>query len=200
MQRSILRDQSQDHARSHVKAADIARLFLALWPDAATRRAIVDAATAWRWPPGARRVAPARLHATLHFLGAVARDHVTTIADGVQAEVALCVLRLETAAVWPRGVAVVEATHLPKPLVELHAALAVRLRALDIAIESRRWRAHVTLARDAIGAVEPARFEPIDWPVDGYALVESMPGPPGAYRVLRRYPAACEREPVTRPT
>jgi 2'-5' RNA ligase len=184
---SILDDQRGERAGLRANAADAARLFLALWPGAATRRAIVDAAAAWRWPPRARRVPPARLHATLHFLGAVARDHVVTIAEGLGVDFAPCVLHLETAAVWPRGIAVIEAQRVPQPLVELHAALAVRLRALDIAVEARRWRAHVTLARDATRAVATSSMATIDWPVDSYALVESRPGPPASYRVLRRY-------------
>lgn len=189
MPRSIREKQSRDPAVPRTKAADAARLFLALWPDAATRRAIVDVAGAWRWPAGARRVAPAKLHATLHFLGAVACDRVATIAEGLEVDALRCVLRLDAAVGWPRGIAVIEASQPPEALRALHAALAQRLRALGIAVESRRWRAHVTLARDATAAAAPERFDPIDWPLDGYALVESVAGARAAYRVLRRYAA-----------
>lgn len=177
-------------ARPGAKGVETARLFLALWPGEATRRAIADAAAAWQWPRASRRVAPDKLHATLHFLGAVARERVDEIADGMRvSETQPCVLRLDAAALWPRGIAVIEASKPPDELLALHAALATRLRALRIALERRRWRAHVTLARDAIGAVPPSRLEPIDWPVGGYALVASRLGPPATYELLRRYPA-----------
>jgi 2'-5' RNA ligase len=51
-------------------------------------------------------------------------------------------------------------------------------------------RPHVTLARRAAGA-RPSPLPPaLHWPVQAYALVQSLPGPPGGYRVLCRYPAA----------
>ena len=61
-----------------------ARVFLALWPDAAARARLADCRDAWRWPPGARLVGDAKLHLTLHFIGALARSPL----DDLQAALA----------------------------------------------------------------------------------------------------------------
>ncbi|MFO1339910.1 MAG: RNA 2',3'-cyclic phosphodiesterase [Burkholderiaceae bacterium] len=170
-------------------ARDPARLFLALWPDEATRRALQAWQAAVRWPPEARPTAPAHLHLTLHFIGAVPRDRLPALADALGAEAGAfeaCTLRLDGFAVWPRGIALLQPGRTEPALARLHAALGAALAAQGLPVETRPYRPHVTLARHAAGAVlrEGAPPPPVPWPVrEGFVLAESA----GGYRVLRRW-------------
>ena len=68
------------------------RLFVALWPTAATRTAVVAAQDALPWPAGARRVSGPDLHLTLAFIGAVPQEqlgHVTRAAGIASAHIEL---------------------------------------------------------------------------------------------------------------
>jgi 2'-5' RNA ligase len=164
---------------------DSARLFLALWPGPAVRGALVAARDAWAWPAGARPVAEARLHLTLHFVGAVARERVPGLDAALRGvPCAPFELRLARAALWPHGIAVLQPRAAPPRLIELHAALGAALQRLALPVETRPYRPHVTLARHAAGAVPPAESSVLHWRVRGHALVESRGG---EYVVLGRY-------------
>lgn len=165
-------------------APDRARLFIALWPDADVRAALHAVSTQWRWQPGAAPVPADRLHLTLHFLGDVPRERIAALRAALAVPVTPCVLTLDRAALWRGGVAVLEPITVPAPLVELHLALGTALRLLGVAIETRPWRPHVTLARRARADVP--RIAPLAWPVRGHALVESRLQPRPRYEVISR--------------
>jgi RNA 2',3'-cyclic 3'-phosphodiesterase len=166
---------------------DPARLFIALWPDDLVRTGLLAWQRAVRWPQAARLAAPAGLHLTLHFIGAVPRSRLPELA------IALAVppvppfeLTLDEFTVWPRGIAVLQpSAAAPGPLTELHALLGDALRALDLPVESRPLRPHVTFARHGQGAALAADAPPpVRWACDGgYVLAESA----GGYRVLRTF-------------
>jgi len=170
-------------------AADpFARLFIGLWPDGATRAALHDCQRRWAWPPRAVPVARDRLHLTLHFLGAVPRERVASLIDGLDVAFDPFALMLEEAEVWHGGIAVLQSVGVPPALRALHARLHAALDALQQPSAREHLKAHVTLARHAKGALPPARLAPVDWRVDGYALIESERRPPSQYRVLQTYP------------
>jgi RNA 2',3'-cyclic 3'-phosphodiesterase len=166
---------------------DSARVFLALWPGAAARLRLVAWRQRWAWPPAAQVVADGRLHLTLHFLGDVPRAGLPALVAALHVPAPPFELLLDQALVWPQGVAVLQPSAPDPALATLQAALADALRAAGIAPESRRFRPHVTLARQAQGARPPADEGPLRWPVRGYALMQSDPALPGAYRVLANY-------------
>jgi len=87
------------------------------------------------------------------------------------------------AAVWPRGLVVLEPLTVPDTLRSLHAELTATLRALGLPVERRRFQPHVTLARDAAAARWPATHSVVTWHAASPVLVQSMPD--GRYRVLR---------------
>jgi 2'-5' RNA ligase len=162
------------------------RLFLALWPDARTRAAILAWQQAWDWPPAAAPVAAERLHLTLHFIGNVPRERLPRVAAGLQAAFEPLDFVLDRAEVWPNSVAVLQPQRTPRALGELHLRLAHALRELELPVESRPFRPHVTLARRARGAMPSPREDGVPWRAsDGYVLVESLPGGAG-YEILRR--------------
>jgi RNA 2',3'-cyclic 3'-phosphodiesterase len=71
--------------------------------------------------------------------------------------------------------------------LRLHEALRRRLVGMDMPVESRPYRAHVTLARRAHGARPPPQGPALGWQIDsGYVLVRSLPGGAG-YQVLERF-------------
>jgi 2'-5' RNA ligase len=99
-------------------------------------------------------------------------------------------LRLDRAALWPQGIAVLEACERTAGLAALHADLASQLRLLGLPVQTRPLRPHVTLARHAQGAQAPDSLAaiggPIEWRVEGYALVHSIAGPPLCYQPIAR--------------
>lgn len=165
----------------------MARLFVALWPDAAVREAIAAWRDACVWPAGAAVVATPKLHLTLHFIGEVAVDRLPAIANGLQAPLRPFDLVFDQCVSWPSGLVVLQPSATPAALIALHAACADALRALERPVERRAFRAHLTLARAAAGALLPQSTKPLRWRVGAYALVRSWPGAGGRYEVLRRY-------------
>ena len=163
------------------------RLFLALWPAADVAAALQAHSGDWKWTPGARRTRPERLHVTLHFIGPVPAADIPPLQQALQVGWSGCELVLDRAEVWPGGIAVLEASHVPDALAGLHAMLGERLAARGLPVESRRYRPHVTFARKAQGSRPPAAFEPLRWRAGpAYLLMESLPGGRG-YVPLQRF-------------
>ncbi|MCW7536596.1 RNA 2',3'-cyclic phosphodiesterase [Aquabacterium sp. A7-Y] len=163
------------------------RLFFALWPGPVEREALVARQRLWQWPAGARLSRPARLHLTLHFLAQVPVERVAEFADAGAVAGAPFELGLQEAGLW-NGVAWLRPAAAPEALRRLHADLGAALQGLGWTPESRGFEPHVTLARDARGAVPPAGLPELRWRVGEHVLVESVLGPQPEYRVLRRYP------------
>jgi RNA 2',3'-cyclic 3'-phosphodiesterase len=163
------------------------RLFLALWPDAATRAAIQAWQRAWVWPAAAAPVKAERMHITLHFIGSVAAERMPQLHTGLRVPLEPFEFDLVRADVWPNTVAVLEPERTPPEMMRLHQRLAEALRGLDLPVETRPFRPHVTLARRARGATPPAEAAGVRWKVDGgYVLAQSLPAATG-YEILRRF-------------
>lgn len=163
-----------------------ARLFIGLWPDVAEREALLAHQRSWVWPPRAACTQAPRLHATLHFLGDVARERLPSMRAALRVPVNPFEMTFDRDELWPAGIAVLATTVPAPPLLDLHARLAQVLRVQGLRCERRPYRPHVTLARRAAGAVVPAEPPAIRWLVRGYELIESHPAA-GRYEVLERY-------------
>jgi len=162
---------------------EVARLFIALWPDDATRGALAAWRDMWVWPPGVAPVATPRLHLTLHFIGPVPVTRVPEVAAGLAVSCDGFVLDRGRPGRW-RGIAAWCPDAVPPALRALHRSLALALHRLALPVEARPFRPHVTLARKAGHSLPPPQPAPLIWAVSGYALVQSQDG----YRLLRRYP------------
>lgn len=160
------------------------RLFLALWPDAATRAALAARQALWQWPASARPTRHDSLHLTLHFIGPVDAARVPALLAACDIAPVRCTLSLDSPELWPNQCAVLCAREVPPALAVLHESLAQILRGLALPVEKRPFRAHVTLARHAAGAVPPSDAAPLRWPVHGHALVQSAGG---RYTPLARF-------------
>lgn len=165
--------------------ATAARLFIGLWPSPAVLGAVLAQRERWTWPPGARLVAPDKLHLTLHFLGDVATARIPELIAALEGPTPAFTLRLVTAEVWRQGAAVLAPSAPPEELGALHDRIGATLQRLALPVEARRFRPHLTLARDARGATPPANPEPIDWPVSAVRLVRSLGG---RYEALAQWP------------
>jgi 2'-5' RNA ligase len=163
------------------------RLFTALWPTPALRAALCARRDAIAWPRGAAIVADARLHLTLHFIGAVPSDRLPQLVPALQVPCCRIDIELGAAQSWPHGLVVLPVMTTPEPLRELHATLAAALSGLGLPPERRAFRPHVTLARRAAGAGLPPSTTPLRWRAAGYSLVCSHPL--DGYQVLARYGA-----------
>jgi 2'-5' RNA ligase len=170
-----------------VSERDPARLFLALWPEARVRARLVACRDAWRWPVGAKPVADAALHLTLHFLGDFARARITALAASLAAvPLPAMVLRPGGSEVWKGGIAVLRIDAEPA-LQSLHRGLGIVLEDAGVALDGRPFAPHVTLARKAAKAEPPRTPAAFKWRANGFALVESLPGGSARYVVLRRF-------------
>ena len=168
---------------------DLARLFLAVWPEAAARQALADWMATWRWPRGAKPVPADRWHLTLHFIGPVPRARLPGLAPRLRVPAPRFEPGLSAVEHWSAGLVVLvppAGEPLPPGLAALQGALADALVREGLPVEARPCRPHVTLARRAAGARPPAGGLALRWKATGYALVESRQG----YRTLARYPLA----------
>ncbi|HET7527625.1 MAG TPA: RNA 2',3'-cyclic phosphodiesterase [Burkholderiaceae bacterium] len=161
------------------------RLFVALWPTAAVRHALVERRDAIGWPPGAGVVDDQRLHLTLHFIGNVPQALWPHLLPALRVPLQPIELELDDARQWPHGLVVLPTAAPSAPLLALQRALGSALSTLGLPVEQREFRPHVTLARGAAGAVLPGHAPPLRWRPGGYALVNS--DPVAGYRVLARY-------------
>ena len=170
------------HPDRNEAPAATSRLYIASWPDAAARAAIVGWRDANRWPPGTRAVEPALLHLTLHFLGPVPAARLPALQAalaGVDAEP--CVLQLDRFERWPHGLGVLASTlPVPAALAARHAALGRALAGLGLPLDARAYRPHVTVLRRlpaAAGAAGETCSPPaVVWPVRDHVLVRSDRG------------------------
>ena len=165
------------------------RLFIGLVPDAAVQAAIDVQRKAWRWPPGCRLTRPERMHLTLHFLGEVDAPRQSALQHAL-AELPMreLTLVLGTPQTWRNHVAVLVADE-HEALRALHAGLALQIARAGLAPARARWTPHVTIARDASGALPPADPQPIRWQVSEFVLIWSRMAPLWRHEPLARYPA-----------
>ncbi len=166
------------------------RVFFALWPDAATRRALARVAAGLRLP---RPVPEYNLHLTLHFVGNLwlrDLDCMQTAARDLAADPFELVIDCQGFFARPR-VGWLGCSEVPPALGELHAALGARLKPCGYRAEKRPYRPHVTVARKLTAPPRGAPFEPIGWKVDNFALIESRAVDGGVkYEVIETYPLA----------
>ncbi|WP_251975890.1 RNA 2',3'-cyclic phosphodiesterase [Salinicola avicenniae] len=176
----------------------MSRLFLALWPDADSRRAL--AAEAARLAPvcGGAPLPADNLHITLAFLGRVddARQatlrHLTADWSPPAGE-----WRLDRLGHFPGPRIVWAGGDIPAALMQWHDALWRTLAAHGFT-PPRKFIPHVSLVRGAERPAPDYRLEhPVRWPFGRLTLVVSTPGEAGSrYRTLgrSRAPMAHDRD------
>lgn len=182
-------------------AAEVHRVFFALWPDEATRAALERAASGVRSQhadAGGRWVATARYHVTLQFLGGHAGPIADALARSACAVAAVLHkpsafdLRIDIAGSF-RGRAApwwLGTSRIPDALGDLWRRLGGALRDAGLPHDERGdFTPHVTVMRDASRSLRHADLGPasLDWPVTSFALMRSGTG---GYAVIDTWPLA----------
>lgn len=185
--------QSQSSGRSPQAPAP-ARVFFALWPDAAVRDALDRLAGELHRLRGGRRTRAQTLHLTLVFVGNLPRERLPALQAAAAAiQASAFTLTLDRTDCWPHNhIAHATASHTPAALLDLVAALKRSLDGLGIAFDHRPYKAHVTLLRNADCRRTDPPIAPIAWHAREFVLVESELSAEGArYAILGRYPLVC---------
>ena len=163
------------------------RLFVALWPDDATRERLTLVGR--RLCPLGRRVPGANLHMTLVFLGQVEPTRRKRIAGAMRAACAPSLtLALDHCGYFSAGrIAWLGPSVMPLPLTVLQGRLAANHLERGFALGKRMFRAHVTRARhparpDATSAGDAL---PVHWRVSSMALIGSRASRYDVLRALR---------------
>lgn len=159
------------------------RLFFALWPDDATRTALMQLQASIH----GRIIPYENLHLTLAFLG---RQPATLLPD-LKEILAHCtsetaILTLDRLDYFTRNRIAWAGTHqAPDALVQLVLELTRALAPHGIGLnEPHNFKPHITLARDASPPPDMV-FDPIVWRADRVALVQSTTSAEGSiYQVL----------------
>lgn len=148
------------------------RLFYALWPDEATREALLTL----QMQQHGRRTRAGNLHATLAFLGEQAPSHVALLED-ILADLPHdpITLHIDRIGYFKRKRIVWAGSHAaPDALVNLQQSLGQSLVENGIEFDRKNdFTPHITLARDA-EPPEDRPFETFTWEVQHVALVQSL--------------------------
>ena len=167
------------------------RLFFAYWPDAAARRALLDATRAAVAAIDGQPVGPTSLHVTIAFIGKVPGARIPDLMRiGGRGDYPAADLRFDHLEYWPRAKAVVALPEMiPAAGQRLVEVLWERLQPLEFEREARAWRPHVTIVRRMRRPPPRLAIAGVHWPCNRLALVESMSAPDGMhYTALAEWP------------
>ncbi|NEV63277.1 RNA 2',3'-cyclic phosphodiesterase [Thiorhodococcus minor] len=164
------------------------RWFLALWPDARTRDALV-CQTAGALPEAARPTHPADLHLTLVFLGELDAGRVACVEAVAEAVSAPAFeLEIDRLGHFTRSrVLWCGPSCTPEVAQTLIGSLQSGLEGCGIAPERRSFRPHLTLARKVSRYQGHALPEVVIWPVRELVLAFGVSGSRPRYRAHRRW-------------
>lgn len=112
---------------------------------------------------------------TLVFLGNVAVERIPEV-EAAASKVATAPFRMQLDRLRPapaKGMIWLVPTIIPQELMGLESLLKSSLEAVDIEVEKRPYRPHITLIRKLPAPFDPCEIEAVDWPVGSFALVES---------------------------
>lgn len=168
-------------------------MFFALWPSEADRDQLLDAIRASRIVVPDRAVSRSNLHITLAFLGSVSETQVEAASSAAQRVVARIHrpvgVTLDALQFWPRTkVLTAVPAGDPADARWLARTLATQLRADGLALPVRRFRPHVTLARDVRGRFASQSLPPVRWVFDQICLMASQH--PAPYGVVKSWTLA----------
>jgi 2'-5' RNA ligase len=178
-------------------ADTLLRLFFALKPEFTEESSIEDAALALSLRPEARLVPRSNYHVTLAFVGEVAASQLAILRKiGASQSAGIPMIKLDAFEYWPKPeVIVAVARSIPDQLqslwLQLHRELAVHRWALD----AKRLRPHVTLARKVSQAPVLPAMSPITWVAREFCLMRSkLGGADPGYTVVDTWPLLYDSE------
>lgn len=180
------------------KTGESARVFFALWPDAAVAARLHAIAQQWHGSLGGRVMREDSLHATLVFIGDIEMTRLAALLD-LASDIQLpgFEMAFDSRGCWRHNhIAYLGMHPLPEALQNLQFELASRVQAAGFTIEKRAYSPHVTLIRKAECSNPPKEnpinknpAEPVAWTVRDFVLVKSSIYANGSrYEQIGRWP------------
>jgi len=163
------------------------RIFFAALPDASTRERTATAADALSLEPAARLVSHENYHVTLAFVGEVPATQTSILREiGSAQRSANFSLRFDACEYWPKPeVVVAVARAIPPALHRLWQELHRKLAVYGWALDPKRLRPHVTIAKKVSQAPVLQAMPSFEWPVREFFLMRSnVSGAHPAYTVV----------------
>ncbi len=164
------------------------RLFFALWPDDAVRAELARWSRELHALCGGRTTRPENLHVTLAFLGNVEDAQVAEV-ERAASEVSprAVSLVLDRPGYWKYNrIAWAGASLVPPELAALVSELRGALAKSRIGFDAKPFASHVTLLRGAREPRATPALAPLEWRLDGFALVQSVTLPRGSRYEIRK--------------
>ena len=155
------------------------RLFFALWPDDAVRAQLARWSRELHAVCGGRPTRDENLHLTLAFLGSVEEARAAEV-ERAATEVAprAVTLVLDRPGYWKHNrIAWAGASVVPPELESVVSELRSALARSHIGFDPKGFVSHVTLLREAGEPGAMPALKPIEWHLDGFALVQSVTSP-----------------------
>ena len=165
------------------------RLFFALWPDDGVRAQLAHWSRELHAACGGRPTRSENLHVTLAFLGSVEDARVAEVERAAGEVVPRAIsLVLDRPGYWkPNRIAWAGASVVPLELEALVADLRTALARSRIGFDAKGFVSHVTLLREAQEPKAMPALSPIEWRLDGFALVRSVSLPRGSRYEIRKF-------------
>lgn len=164
------------------------RLFFALWPDDAVRAELAGWSRELHVACGGRPTRSENLHLTVAFLGKV-DDACVAEVERTASEVSpkAVSLVLDQPGYWKQNrIAWAGASLVPPELAALVSDLRGALAKSRIGFDAKPFVSHVTLLRDAREPRAIPELAPIEWRLEGFALVQSVSLPQGSRYEIRK--------------
>jgi len=158
------------------------RLFLALWLAPALAERLHQLAGEAHRECGGRIMRQETLHLTLAFIGAVVEDRLPELLMVLgRVRVPRFHIRLDTVGHWAHNhILWAGCTEVPPALLQLAADIRREVAAIGLPVSGPAFVPHMTVLRKARTPYVPAVFEPLEWDVAEWALMESCLAPHGA--------------------
>jgi 2'-5' RNA ligase len=173
--------------------SETARLFFAAWPAQEIQQSLGRLALELQPGCGGRAIPARNIHLTLVFLGDVERASLPRVEALARAVAASSFeLNVDRVQYWRHNRIVwAGVEQCPPAALALVAQLETAASGAGMRVERRPYVPHITLLRDARRAPADATVPAIAWPVDRFALVESVQRDRGrVYEPLRGWPLA----------
>lgn len=152
------------------------RYFFALVPDEETAKKIHHQAAIVLPKEDKRWVPVEKIHMTLAYLGPLQHEQIEQ-AKGLAREISFRSFQLQINQVGEfRRIKVLwlGPVELPEELLDLVAALHLKLKKNGFRIDDRPFTPHITLARKYKHPQWSEAIEPIDWSIQGFCLMKSI--------------------------
>lgn len=164
------------------------RLFIAIVPQVAEADALHAYAAALPCR-GGRQTARPGLHLTLAFMGDVAESRCSSLVEAfANIPFEPFVLHFDRVGAWRDGLVWVGCGQAPDALRGLVEDIRRELAELDLPVEHRAFRPHVTVWR-RVRSTDRLVAPDLAWHCDGFTLIASKLAPEGpSYRALARFP------------